>query len=99
MNGESDFTDEVNTANNLGSPGKSLRRSREACGFTVEEVAAHLKLGVEKIESLERGEVSSIAAPVFVAGYLRAYAKLVGLPGDEIVAGFNALTEMDSPSL
>jgi cytoskeleton protein RodZ len=78
-------------------PGFRLRRAREVCELSREEVASQLNLSVEKIESLEKGEVESIAAPVFVAGYLRSYAKLVNLSGDEIVADFKALTAMESP--
>ena len=81
------------------SPGVRLRKAREACELSCEEVASHLKLSVGKIESLERGEVEKIAAPVFVAGYLRSYARLVNLSGDEIVADFKALAEMELPSM
>ena len=70
------------------NPGIQLRKAREACELSVGDVASHLKLSAEIIESLERGEVESIAAPVFVAGYLRSYARLVNLSGDEIIADF-----------
>ncbi len=80
-------------------PGFRLRRAREVCELSREDVATYLKLSVEKIEYLERGEVESIAAPVFVAGYLRSYAKLVNLSGDEVVADFKALAAMESPSM
>jgi len=80
-------------------PGERLRIAREKSGLSQKEVAAHLKLSVEKIYSLELGDVSELAAPVYVAGYLRAYAKLVGLPGDEIVADFSELSEMNAPSV
>ncbi len=81
------------------SPGVRLRRAREACDLSREEVASHLKLSTNKIEALEQGDVEKIAAPVFVAGYLRSYAKLVNLSGDEIVADFKALAAMETPSM
>lgn len=81
------------------SPGERLRVAREQSGLSLKEVASHLNLSHEKIESLERGQVDQLAAPVFVAGYLRAYAKLVGLPEDEIIADFKALAEMEAPSV
>ena len=81
------------------NPGIRLRRAREACELSLGDVASHLKLSPEIIESLESGEVESIAAPVFVAGYLRSYARLVNLSGDEIIADFKALTAMKSPSM
>jgi len=81
------------------SPGIQLRRAREACELSREEVASHLKLSVGKIESLEKGEVEKIAAPVLVAGYLRSYARLVNISGDEIIADFKALAKMELPSM
>ena len=81
------------------SPGLKLRRAREACELSRVEIAKHLKLSVEKIECLENNDVESIAAPVFVAGYLRSYSKLVNLSGDEIVAEFKELAAMKSPSM
>ena len=92
-------SEEPGAVTGMGSPGARLRQARKACDLSIEDVATHLKLSTDKIKSLESGEISSIAAPVFVAGYLRAYAKLVGLPGDEIVSGFDALAEMNAPSL
>ena len=92
-----DKTDESDSVE-IQPPGFRLRRAREVCELSRKDVATHLKLSVAKIESLERGEVEDIAAPVFVAGYLRSYARLVNLSDDDIVADFKALTAMKSPS-
>jgi cytoskeleton protein RodZ len=62
-------------------------------------VAQLLKLDVNKIAALEHDEVGHMVAPVYVAGYLRAYAKLLELPADEIVAEFEALNRMASPTI
>jgi cytoskeleton protein RodZ len=94
-----DHNREIHEATSNIPPGARLRQAREARNLGLEEVASHLRLSVDKIASLERGEVEEIAAPVFVVGYLRAYAKLVGLPGDEVIADFDALAKMDSPSM
>lgn len=98
----SEFKEAIDSAGKQSqelSPGLRLRHAREQSGLSRGEVAAHLKLNIEKIDSLERGEVDQLAAPVFVAGYLRAYAKLVGLPEDEIIADFKALSMMKAPSM
>jgi cytoskeleton protein RodZ len=94
-----DHNKEIHKAASAIPPGTRLRQAREAKNLSLEEVASHLRLSVEKIASLESGKVATIDAPVFVSGYLRAYAKLVGLPGDEVIADFDALEEMDSPSM
>lgn len=80
-------------------PGERLRQARESLGLSLEDIAAHLHLGVDKIAALERSETEGIAAPVFLAGYLRAYAKKVGLSGDEIVAAYDALSSLEAPTI
>lgn len=78
------------------SPGERLKNARQALGLTVAEVAAHLKLNEKKIEALERGDAESVAAPVFVAGYLRSYARLLELSEEQVLADFKALTAIES---
>jgi cytoskeleton protein RodZ len=78
------------------SPGERLKSARQTLGLTVEEVAAHLKLSEKKIEALERGDAASVAAPVFVAGYLRSYARLLDLSEELVLADFKALTAIES---
>jgi cytoskeleton protein RodZ len=80
-------------------PGERLKQAREALGFSLEDIASHLHLGVDKIAALERSEVEGIAAPVFLAGYLRAYAKKVDLPSEEIIAAYDALNEIETPAI
>lgn len=77
-------------------PGERLKNARQALGLTVAEVAAHLKLSEKKIEALERGDADSVAAPVFVAGYLRSYARLLELSEELVLADFQALTAIES---
>lgn len=68
-------------------PYQRLRAAREARGISVDEVAHDLHLDREIILSLEAPDYTVLGAPVFVRGYLRSYAHLLGLPEDEIVAG------------
>ena len=91
---------DVADASHKERPGERLKNARELKKLSLDDVARNLHLGVEIIEALERGEVEKIAAPVFVAGYLRAYARLLDLPGDEIVSGFeDALVSKDASSV
>jgi cytoskeleton protein RodZ len=87
---------EVAEPENIGdtSPGERLKQARLSLGLSVADVSTRLKLSTDKIESLECGEVSDVAEPVFVAGYLRAYARLLELPEDVVLADFSALPEM-----
>ena len=78
------------------SAGERLKAGREALGLSVEDVSTRLKLSVRKIESFERGEVEGIATPVFVAGYLRAYARLLELSAEDVLEDFEMLSTASS---
>ena len=66
--------------------GRQLRAAREAAGLSVTEVNARIHLTREVVAALEAGEFVQIAAPVFVRGHLRSYARLLGVPEQEILA-------------
>lgn len=72
-------------------PGEKLRQAREAHGLSVDDVATSLKLNAEKINALEQSDIAGLAAPVFIAGYLRTYARLLELPEEEVLADFEQL--------
>lgn len=80
------------------APGEQLKKARLAQGLSVADVSRRLKLPSLTIESLERSDVAGIATPVFVTGYLRAYARLLELPADDVLEQFSALTAMTSPA-
>jgi len=68
------------------SAGARLARARARLGLSVDEVADQLKLDPHTVVALEADEHSSIGATVFVRGFLRRYAALVGEPAAEIEA-------------
>ncbi|MCP4831979.1 MAG: DUF4115 domain-containing protein [Gammaproteobacteria bacterium] len=72
------------------SPGDRLRKARETMGMSAEEAAHDLRLDYEVVIALEAAHYETLGAPVFIRGYMRSYARLLGLPEDEIVAGFVA---------
>lgn len=79
--------------------GDQLRQAREALGLSREDVATQLKLDVARIQNLEDEDISSIAAPVFLSGYLRAYAHLLNLSEDDLSDDFDALVKMSSSAM
>jgi cytoskeleton protein RodZ len=79
------------------SPGTILRRGREASRLSKTEVAQQLHLTVDTIERIEADDYEKLPAVAFVRGYIRAYAKLLKLPADEIVVEFDRLGRTDQP--
>ena len=70
-------------------PGARLREAREAAGITVEKVATSLLLDSDTIRALEADAFDRLPAPTFVRGYLRGYARVVGLPAGPILEMYN----------
>ena len=66
--------------------GARLRALREARGLSVDEVSLRLRLPQRVIASLESGDLSSIEHDVYLRGYLASYARLVGLPAQDVAA-------------
>ncbi len=64
--------------------GTLLKNKREALGMTQKQVADRLRLRVSVIEDIENNRFESLQVNTFTRGYLRSYAKVVGLD-EEIV--------------
>jgi cytoskeleton protein RodZ len=72
------------------NPGAQLACIRQQRGYTIEFVASKLHLRAHVIELIENNEFHLLPQPVFVKGYLRAYAKLLGTSPEPYLAIFNA---------
>lgn len=59
--------------------GAVLAAAREELNLSVADVARHLKLSPAQVEALEEGAYERLPGRVFVRGFLRNYAKLLGL--------------------
>ncbi|MEB3283741.1 MAG: helix-turn-helix domain-containing protein [Candidatus Sericytochromatia bacterium] len=65
-----------------------LRETRLSKGLTLEEVAQRTYIKLHYLEALEEGRVDRLPAMVHTYGYIRQYAKLLGLDGGSLVAQF-----------
>ena len=70
-------------------PGAQLAEQRMRTDYTTEYVAGKLHLRVHIIELLEADDYQNMPEPVFIKGYIRAYAKLLGVPSDPLLSAFN----------
>lgn len=68
--------------------GHLLRAAREAKGLSTGAIATQLNLDVRTVEALERDDHERLSAPIFVRGYLRNYARLVGVPEDQVLGPY-----------
>ena len=62
-----------------------LRRQRELRQVSLREIADVTKISIRYLEALEEDRFDVLPAPVFAKGFLREYARYVGLDADEVV--------------
>ena len=65
--------------------GSWLRHQREARSVSMREIADNSKISLRYLEALEQDRFDVLPAPVFARGFLREYARVVGLNPDEVV--------------
>ena len=73
-----------------GFPGHLLRQAREEHGLSQKEAARDLHLTSKIINAIEEDDFELIPSFVFARGYIRSYARHVGLDGQTLVAEFDA---------
>lgn len=59
--------------------GDTLKGAREAKGWTVQDAANKLRLMVRQVEAMETEDYGALGQPVFARGFVRNYAKLLGI--------------------
>ena len=66
--------------------GQILREAREAQGMTLDAAAMRLRLMHRQIAAIEADDFDSLGQIVFARGFVRNYARLLGLAPDELLA-------------
>jgi cytoskeleton protein RodZ len=73
-----------------------LRQARESNGWSLAEVALKLNLTATSLSNLEAGAFDKLPGHTFARGYIRAYAKLLGMDQTVLVQQFDQSTGTDS---
>ncbi len=78
------------------NPGETLRAAREEKGWTLEEAASQLNLTPTSLGQIEAGSFDKLPGHTFARGYIRAYAKLLGMDQAQMVSAFDHYTGTDA---
>jgi cytoskeletal protein RodZ len=76
--------------------GTTLRVAREGRKLTLEQLAATTKIPVATLRALEGNAYEKVPSGIFVRGFIRAYAREVGLDPEETIHQFLAETQPPS---
>jgi len=75
--------------------GAALAAARRSLGLSLEEISETTRVRVRHLEALESGRFDQLPSRPFTIGYVRAYAKALGLDADATASRFR--TEHPSP--
>src|SRR5512134_159889 len=70
------------------SVGETLRAAREHRGQDAAAVAMMLKMRREQLEAVETGDLSKLPGRTYAVGFVRAYARHLGLDAETLVQQF-----------
>jgi cytoskeleton protein RodZ len=91
--------------NLLPSFGQKLKREREKRAITLEQISSSTKIGTRMLQALEEENFDQLPGGIFNKGFIRAYARHVGLDEDQAIAdyleasGQNAAPKPDATTL
>ena len=77
-------------------PGRRLRDGREQAGLSEEEVARRLHMSVTFVRAIEADDYERLPEAAFIRGYMRNYARHVGVPAEEVANLFQQMIEEDT---
>jgi len=75
-------------ADDVVSFGENLRKAREARNITLQEIAATTKIGTRALQAMESDRFDELPGGIFNKGFVRAYARCVGLDEEKTVAAY-----------
>jgi transcriptional regulator with XRE-family HTH domain len=83
------------TESEPGSFGEWLRRQREMREISLRDIAERTKISLRYLEAMEEDRFDTLPAPIFAKGFLREYARYVGLSPDEVVNHYLSVQKPD----
>ncbi|MGB7556497.1 MAG: RodZ domain-containing protein [Candidatus Korobacteraceae bacterium] len=79
--------------------GERLRRERELRNISLDEIAATTKVGTRLLRALEDEQFDQLPGGIFNKGYVRAYAKYVGIDEEQAVADYLQAADEATPDV
>lgn len=88
------LAEQTHSAAGPATLGSQLGGRREQLGWSVAEVASHLKLAPRQIEAMEADNYAALPTMVMTRGFIRSYAKLLDLDVSDALAAISPAAAM-----
>ena len=72
----------------MPSFGENLKKEREKRKITIEDISASTKIGTRMLQALEENKFNQLPGGIFNKGFVRSYARVVGIDEDQAVADY-----------
>jgi len=72
----------------MASFGDRLKKEREQKGITLDDIALTTKIGIRLLRALEEEKFDQLPGGIFNKGFVRAYARHVGIDEDQAIADY-----------
>ena len=83
----------------MGPFGERMQREREMRGISLDEIAEATKITTRCLRAIEEEEFSKLPGGIFNKGFVRSYARYIGIDEEEAVADFLAASGDVEPPL
>lgn len=79
------------------SLGEKLRTAREERGITISEVAEQTRISPLYLEAIDRNDYKTLPGGIFNKGFVRSYAKYVGVPEQDALQEYSRMMAESAP--
>ena len=83
----------------MASFGERLRKEREQRGITLDDIALTTKIGTRLLRALEEEKFDQLPGGIFNKGFIRAYARHVGIDEEQAIADYMSAAGGSGPSV
>ncbi len=81
----------------MASLGAQLKLAREKRGVTLEDISSSTKIGTRMLRAIEADHYDQLPGGIFNKGFVRAFARAVGVDEDKAIEDYLAATEPAQP--
>ncbi len=82
----------------MGTFGERLQREREMRGITLDDIAEATKIGTRMLRALEEEQFDRLPGGIFNKGFVRAYARYLGIDEEQAVADYQSALKQNEPT-
>jgi len=83
----------------MSALGEAFRAARETRGLSLSDVAEQIHIRSVYLASIEAEDWAAIGAPVYVRGFIRTYARFLGLDAEAAIARFSEWVAGERPDV